>query len=34
MAFKSSFTSQEIEERLKQGYFDDIIQAGLAYSNP
>lgn len=29
MGFKSSFTSQEIEERLKQGYFDDIIQAGI-----
>lgn len=29
MAFKSSFTSQEIEDRIKQGYYDDILQAGL-----
>lgn len=29
MGFKSSFTSQEIENRIKQGYYDDILQAGL-----
>lgn len=29
MAFKSSFTSQQIENRIKQGYYDDILQAGL-----
>lgn len=29
MAFKSSFTSQQIETRIKQGYYDDILQAGL-----
>lgn len=29
MAFKSSFTSQQIEDRIKQGYYDDILQAGL-----
>lgn len=29
MGFKSSFTSQQIENRIKQGYYDDILQAGL-----
>lgn len=28
MSYKSSFTSQQVEQRLLQGYYDDIVKAG------
>lgn len=29
MSYKSSFTSQQVEQRLLQGYYDDIVEAGV-----
>ena len=29
MSYNSSFTSQEVEQRLLQGYYDDIVEAGI-----
>lgn len=29
MAYRSTLKSSEIEQRLKQGYYDDIIEAGI-----
>lgn len=29
MPYNSSFTSQEVEQRLLQGYYDDIVEAGI-----
>ena len=29
MSYKSSFTSQQVEQRLLQGYYDDIVEAGI-----
>ena len=29
MSYNSSFTSQQVEQRLLQGYYDDIVEAGV-----